>query len=161
MVAERFYVVTKDWSFSVSQNSWNTIQFQCLFSLESWKQRQIQIYFSLKIVIGLEWQNQPERDICFHIQCTCSFNVFLQNGREIKNYSFVSKSDCKGKRFAHILSSLLPLSEEQRLNTRMFLFAFCSMVLCMNVFYISVMSCDCPVLWLLFCGLCVVFICFE
>ena len=41
----------------------NNIQFQCLFSLESWKQRQIQIYFSFKIVIGLEWQSQPERDI--------------------------------------------------------------------------------------------------
>ena len=61
----------------------NNIQFQCLFSLESWKQRQIQIYFSFKIVIGLEWQSQPERDICFHIQCTCSCNIFLQNGRKI------------------------------------------------------------------------------
>lgn len=98
MVAKQFYVVTKDWSFSVSQNSWNTIQFQCLFSLESWKQRQIQIQicFSFKIVIGLEWQSQPKRDICFHIQCSCSFNIFLQNGREIENY-FLSKFDCKGK----------------------------------------------------------------
>ena len=138
----------------------NNIQFQCLFSLESWKQRQIQIYFSFKIVIGLEWQSQPERDICFHIQCTCSCNIFLQNGREMKNYSSVSKFDCKRKRFAHIQSSLFLLTKEQRLNTILFLFAFCSMVLCINAFYIFVMSCDCPVLSSLFCGLCVVFICF-
>ena len=107
------------------------ILFQCLFCLESWKQRQIQIYVSFKIVIGSEWQSQPERDICFHIQCTCSFNVFLQNGRQIKNYPSVGKFDCQGKRFAYILSSLFPLTEEQRLNTILFLFAFCSMVLCM------------------------------